>query len=339
MNFEQHDIEKSKSHLLDLINKKDINLEVDKIDSFVYFIINNYLLLESYKIIKDSIWETLKTINLKDIRVLQERFIKEEDNFDRLISKSFQIEKRGQLKNKLTEIDKEIEEDFFDETITKSFQIEKREELKQKLKALDVEPLSKKGKVFSMRPYLKSISIAASIILALAIWQPQHSSDKKLFSDYINNLDKNSINDFTQVERIKDQQDLRGEEEHFRNYTYYETLQLLEAIALVKRKDFEKAKEVFNRLHVEKEKNPGLSLYLSIAQLNTDNLEDAIGILEYLVKLNNFSYQDETKFHLSYAYLKLGKRKKAKILLNELVQGNSKFADQAQKTLKKIRWF
>ena len=334
MKFEQHDIENSKSHLLALIKNENLNLGEDKVDLFINFIcddITPYLL-------RENLLQTLQSFPLNEIRVLADRFTKE-DEFNNLISKSFQLEKRSQLKDNLIQLDTELEEISFDETITKAFQIEKREKLKQKLKILEAESVSTKGKVVSIRPYLKAISIAASIILILVVWQPQHSSDKKLFADYTNSIDNTSINDFTQTERIKEQGGLRGEEEHFRNYTYNETLQLLEAITLVKQKDFEKAKEIFNRLHVEKEKNPGLALYLSIAQLNTDNLDDAIRNLEYLTKLPGFSYQDETKFHLAFAYLKSGERKKAKELLHELVRSKSKFSDQAQQTLKKIRWF
>lgn len=334
MKFEQHDIENSKSHLLALMKNENLNLRVDKVDLFVSFICDDF----TPESIRGNLLQTLQSLSLNEIQTLTERFT-EEDEFDNLISKSFQLEKRRQLKKNLIQLDTELEEVSFDETVTKAFQIEKREELKQKLKALDVEPVAKKGKLVSMRPYLKALGIAASIILILVVWQPQHSSDKKLFADYTNSIDNSSINDFTQSEIIKEQGGLRGEEEHFRNFTFDETLQLQEAIALVRQKEFEKAKEVFNRFHIEREKNPGLALYLSIAQLNSDDVKEAITNLEYLNKLPAFSYSDETKFHLAFAYLKNGERKKAKKLLNELVNSNSKFSDKAQQTLKKVRWF
>jgi tetratricopeptide (TPR) repeat protein len=334
MKFEQYDIENSKSLLLALIKNEKLNLIEDKIDLFVIFICDEI----TPDSLKGTFLQTLQSLSLKEIHTLTERF-KEEDDLDTLISKSFQIEKRRQLKKNLIQLDTELEEISFDETVTKAFQIEKREELKQTLKALEAESVAKKGKVISMRPYLKAIWIAASIILILFVWQPQHSSDKKLFAEYSNSIDNSSINDFTQTERIIEQGGLRGEEEHFRNFTFDETLQLQEAIALVRQKEFEKAKEVFNRFHIEKEKNPGLALYLSIAQLNSDDVEKAITNLEYLKELSAFSYTEETKFHLAFAYLKTGERKKAKKLLNELITSKSKFSDKAQETLNKISWF
>ena len=334
MNFEQYDIEKSKAYLLGLLESGTLNVEVDKIDEFIDFIINN----TSSDSLKETLLQAIQIYSITELRDLEERFIKDYD-FEEIISKSFQVEKRRQLKKNLIQLDTELEEASFNEIIEKAFQTEKREELKKKLKALDVEALPKKGKVVLLRPYFRAISIAASIILILVVWQPQHSSDTKLFAVYSNSIDNSSINDFTQAELIKEQGRLRGEEEHFRNYSYNETLQLLEAIELEKQKNFEKAKEVFNSLHVEKEKNPGLALYLSIAQLNTGDLDVAIKNLDYLAQLSNFSYQDEAKFHLAFAYLKSGERNKAKGLLHELVSSKSKFSDQAQQSLNKIRWF
>lgn len=334
MKFEQHDIENSKSHLLALIKDEDLNLGVDKVGLFVDFISDDI----TPDLIRGNLLQTLHFFSLDEIRALAERFTKE-DEFDSLISKAFQIEKRRQLKKNLIQLDTDVEDVLFDEAVTKAFQIEKRKELKQKLKALEVESTPKKARLISMRPYLKAISIAASIILILVVWQPQHSSDKKLFADYSISSDNNSLNDFTQVERIKEQGGLRGEEEHFRNFTFEETFQLQEAINLVRQKEFQKAKEAFNRFFIEKEKNPGLALYLSIAQLNSDDVKKAIINLEYLNKLPAFSYANEVKFHLAFAYLKTGERKKAKELLNELIASKSRFSGKAQQTLKKIRWF
>lgn len=334
MKFEQHDIENSKSHLLDLITNENLNITTDKVDLFVNFICADI----TPDALRGTLLQTLQSLSFNEIRNLAERFM-EEDEFDNLISKSFQLEKRRQLKKNLIQLDTDLEEVFFDENVTKAFQIEKREKLKQKLKALDIESVTKKGKVVSMQPYLKAISIAASIILILLVWQPQHSSDKKLFADYSNSIDNSSINDFTQTELIEEQGSLRGEEEHFRNFTFDETLQLQEAISFVRKKEFIKAKGVFNHFHIEKKKNPGLALYLSIAQLNSDDVSGAITNLEYLKRLPEFPYVEETKFHLAFAYLKTGERRKAKVLLLELVKSKGKLSDQAQQTLKKIRWF
>jgi hypothetical protein len=334
MNNEQNNIEQYKILLFAKLESNNLSLREDEINKFLEFIIEN--LPEDSS--NETIIQRLELLTYNDIRNLEEQFIKDVE-FNNLITKSFQIEKRKQLKESIKELDKDSEDFEFDINISKAFQIEKRQELKRNLKLIDKNTESKPRWIITKRPYLKALSIAASILLFIGIWQPQHFSDKKLYSDYLNNLDNNSIADYTKTDIVIEQNGLRGEEVHFRNYNDIETKQLLEAIAYVKQKKFEYALEIFNTHHIVKEKNPGLALYLSIAQLNTDNLSDAILNLEYLTKLSVFLYNDESKFHLVYAYLKLGERSKAKELLNELASSQSNFSDQAKITLDKIRWF
>lgn len=336
MKFEQNDIEKSKSHLLALIENENLNIDLDKIDYFINFICIDF---DQQISDKKNLLQTLQSFSYIEILDLYERFKIEEEEIDNLIYKSFKIEKRNRLKNKLIQLEKELEESLFDEYLTKAFQLEKREKLKQKLKEIEDESITTGPKIVSMRPFLKAISIAASIILILMVWQPQHLSDKKIFADYTKSIDNTFISDFAKDELVKQQGGLRGDEEKFRNYNYDESLLLLEAIDLVKKKEFARANEVFKILDVRKEKNPGLALYLSISQLNTEKFDDAINNLEYLVKINGFLYHDEAKFHLAFAYLKTGERKKAKTLFHELVDNKSKFANQAKQILKKMRWF
>ncbi len=334
MKNDQNYIEEYKILLETKLQSCNLSLSEDEISMFLELILEN--LPENSS--DETIIKSLELLTDNDIEKLEEQF-KKEVEFNNLISKSFQIEKRKQLKENIIELDKEFQEFEFDKNISKAFQIEKRQELKRKLKLIDKNTESKPRLTITKRPYLKALSIAASILLFIGIWQPQHFSDKKLYSDYLSNLDNNSISDYTSTEIINEQNGLRGGEEHFRNYNDLETKQLLDAIAMVKQKKFDNALEIFNSLHVDNEKNSGLALYLSIAQLNTDNLNDAILNLEYLSKLSGFIYRDESKFHLAFAYLKLGERRKAKQLLNELVNSNSKFSSQAQNTLDKIRWF
>jgi hypothetical protein len=334
MNYDQNDIDKYKILLETKLQSCNLSFSEDKISMFLEFIFEN--LPENSS--NETIFKSLKFLTDNDIEKLEEQF-KKEVEFNNLIYKSFQIEKRKQLKENIIELDKEFQDFEFDKNISNAFQVEQRQELKRKLKLIDKNIESRPHLTITKRPYLKALSIAASILLFIGIWQPQHLSDKKLYSDYLSKLDNNSISDYTSTEIINEQNGLRGGEEHFRNYNDLETKQLLDAIEMVKQKKFEYALGIFNTHHIVKEKNPGLTLYVSIAQLNTDNLNDAILNLEYLSKLSGFIYQDESKFHLAFAYLKLGERIKAKQLLKELVNSKSKFSSQAQITLDKIRWF
>ncbi|MBK7887682.1 MAG: hypothetical protein IPJ86_10445 [Bacteroidetes bacterium] len=226
-----------------------------------------------------------------------------------------------------------------DEAITSAFQLRKRHELKKKLQTLEIELGSKAGIVIALRPYFKAMAIAASIVLVFIVWQPQNMSNEKLFAEYSNNIDNSIIGDFTEAEIVKEQLGVRGEEYYFKNFTIDESLQLEQAITLIRKKEFEKAERIFSEFKIEKEKNPGLSLFLAIAQLNSGNAEKAKENLEYLLFLPSFGFTDEVKLHLAFAYLKLDNRDKAKVLLNELISSKSKFADEAKQTLKRLRWF
>lgn len=358
MNVEQHDIEDSKAYLLSLIIEGKLRIEIEQINGFVNFIAESMSLEGEVT----NLLSTIKSFSQSDFKVLENNYISNVD-FDKLISKAFKIEARRRLKNTLINLEKDSGY-AFDESITKAFQIEKRKALKEKLQGIEyslakqafpasmlsdkkvqtnvneVTPVNEENsKVFSIKPFLIGLSIAASLLLIVFVWQPQNTSDKTLLSDYKANLEARTLTDFEKSDLKKESSGVRGEEELFNNYTFNETNILLEAIQFVRTKQFARAEEIFTSLRVQKEKNPGLTLYLSIAQLENGSLEEAVKNLEYLTNLSDFSNRDDAKFHLAFAYLKMGDRGKAKILLTDLVISKSKFAEQAKQTLKKIRWF
>lgn len=329
MNFEQHDIEKGKAYLQALVFGMALAIGKDRLNDFVDFIANN----TTFSSNNETFISTVQTYTEADIKDFEERFINKGD-FDKVISKSFILEKRIQLLENLSGLDAGNATLSTDDAIRIAFKVEKRLELKQNLKNLKIEP-----RVILINSYFKYVGIAASFALIILAWQPQHSSNEKLFSIYSSNINSSNIVDFAGSEVLKESDGTRGEEVFFKNYGYNESSQLLEAISLVRQKEFEKAKEIFIKQNVQKDKNPGLTLYYSIAQINTNNLDSAIINLEYLIQLPDFSYKDEARYHLAFAYLKLGDRIKAKELLHTLIVNKSQFSDEAQKTLKQIRWF
>jgi hypothetical protein len=330
MNFDQYDIERTKA----FFQSRSTLVESGQLNSFIAFIAD-HITPDS---LKETLFDTLQAYTPEELRNFEERFV-QENEFDNLLSKSFRLEKRIDLKAKLLQLDKEQAGSAFDESLTKAFEEVIRRELKVKIRTLELGRKSKAAKVISIKPYLKVISVAAAIILIVLVWQPQHSSNQQLFADYSNRLNNRLISDYAQSEIIFDRAGLRGGDAHFKNYTYNETLKLLEAIDLVKQKRFESAIQAFNQFNVKKEDNPGLALYLSIAQLNSDHVNDALTNLVFLDSLPDFLYEEDAQFHLAFAYLKSGERKKAKQILHRLADGNGKFAEPAKQTLKKMRWF
>jgi TolA-binding protein len=172
------------------------------------------------------------------------------------------------------------------------------------------------------------------------LWQPHHSSDAVLFSEYSRNMDNNSVPKIPPSELIQEPSGLRGGEWHFKNYNSHETATLLEAIALVvTHKRYTEAEQIFRRYNIKKEENPELAFYEAVAQLNSTNTKEASTTLEYLNNLNQFRYADEAKFHLAFAHLKSGDRHKAKMVLRQLANSKGKLSEKAEQTLKQIRWF
>lgn len=334
MNIEPSEVEKINSYFLARIESDNLNLDVNLTMKFTVFVIEEIEINSN----SENILLTIELFSTDKIRSLIEQF-KSENEFDNLVLNSFQKEKRNQLKNNLIQLEMEWNEINLDEAITSAFQLRKRHELKKKLQTLEIELGSKAGIVIALRPYYKAMAIAASIVLVFIVWQPQNMSNEKLFAEYSNNIDNSIIGDFTEAEIVKEQLGVRGEEYYFKNFTIDESLQLEQAITLIRKKEFEKAERIFSEFKIEKEKNPGLSLFLAIAQLNSGNAEKAKENLEYLLFLPSFGFTDEVKLHLAFAYLKLDNRDKAKVLLNELISSKSKFADEAKQTLKRLRWF
>ena len=334
MNIEPSEVEKINSYFLARIESDNLNLDVNLTMKFTVFVIE---VIENNSN-SESFLQTIELFSTDKIRSLIEQF-KSENEFDNLVLNSFHKEKRNQLKNNLIQLEMEWNEINLDEAITSAFQLRKRQELKKKLQTLEIELGSNTGLVIPLRPYFKALAIAASIILIFIVWQPQNMSNEKLFAEYSKNIDNSIIGDFTQAEIVREQLGVRGEEYYFKNFTIDESLQLEQAITLIRKKEFEKAEGIFSEFRIEKEKNPGLAFFLAIAQLNSGNTEKAIENLEYLRLLPTFKFTDEVKLHLAFAYLKLDKREKSKALLNEIISSKSKFADIAKQTLKRIRWF
>ena len=198
-------------------------------------------------------------------------------------------------------------------------------------------PKSKNDSKVRTLNFLKALSIAASIILILLIWQPQHSSNKELFTTYVTNIDKTIAYDFESPSIIND--GTRSDGVIIKNFTDQEFRLIKTAIDAIYAKQFVQANAILSELEINILKNPGLALYLAIAKINTDESDKGIDILKRLDNISNFEFKNDVKYHLAFAYIKTDDRKNAKKLLNELAKTDNKFKKDAITILKKIRWF
>ena len=225
-----------------------------------------------------------------------------------------------------------------------------REDLREKMKQWDTElaeesvPVvamltnnKKETKVISLS-WMKYASIAAIFIIGFMIWQPNKLSNDKLFSQY--NSDESTIKsiDYQKMVTNSESSDTRGGEILFQNYSKSETEAAITAIELFKNDNFEKSRQILSNLN-PRERNNQLLLFLAIAQLKTNQVEQAVSNLEYLNTISNFEFADEVKFRLALGYINQNKKSKAKDLLVSLVRTNNKYSNTAQEILDNMRWF
>lgn len=226
-----------------------------------------------------------------------------------------------------------------------------REDLREKFKQWDTELVEvesvpvvsmlknekEKSKVISLS-WMKYASIAAIFIIGFMIWQPNKLSNEELFSQY--NTEESIIQsiDYQKMATVSESGEVRGGEILFQNFTKSETEEAMTAIELFKDNNFEKAKQILNSLN-PKEKNNQLLLFLAIAQLKTNEINEAVSNLEYLNAISNYEFADEVKFHLAFGYIKQNENKKAKILLVTLASDHNNYSKKSQEILDNMRWF
>lgn len=229
-----------------------------------------------------------------------------------------------------------------------------REDLKEKMKGWDAElekqesvPVvamlanenknEKQTKVISLS-WMKYASIAAIFIIGFMIWQPNKLSNEDLFSQYNSVESLNQSIDYNKIVVSSESGGIRGGQVLLQNYSKSETDEAMEAIGLFKNNNFENSKRILITLN-PKEKNNQLLLFLAIAQLKTNEVNEAVSNLEYLNAISNYEFSDEAKFQLALGYIKQNEKKKAKVLLVALVTNDSKYSKPSQEILDKIRWF
>ncbi|MDP1815439.1 MAG: hypothetical protein Q8K92_13405 [Leadbetterella sp.] len=307
--------------------------EVDSLVEFVLIHLANNLnsedLIQRFKSLNKRDWDILLKEYQMNSHLLDDRTI----NF-------IKPQERINLKEKLINWDSNYDELIWDSQIEKSFQLAKRHKLKNTLKQLEEEsqgPKTLKGTMF----YIKRLSIAASIIIAFAIWQPQHLSDNTIFNNYSIRLDKNTFlepSEFADGENGNDI--IRGEDFYFNGYTAQENEQIKNGVFLIKNKEFNLAKETFLNIGIPKTGSDGPRLYLAIAQLNSGDFNDAILNFEYLKKIPKFIGSEQVDFYLALAYLKAGERAKSKENFKIIADKKENiFQNDAATILKKLRWF
>jgi thioredoxin-like negative regulator of GroEL len=112
----------------------------------------------------------------------------------------------------------------------------------------------------------------------------------------------------------------------------------MKAIELFKNNNYENAKKILTDLN-PRGKNNNILLFLAIAQLKTNQVEQAVTNLEYLNTRSNYEFANEVKFHLALGYINQNEKRKAKDLLVALATTDNKYSKTSQDILDNMRWF
>ena len=274
--------------------------------------------------------------------------------FLKILQQAVKSVERKRIKADLPNSYERLTFEISDTNIENAIKKKGRDDLKEKMKGWDAElekqesvPVvamlanenknKKQTKVISLS-WMKYASIAAIFIIGFMIWQPNKLSNEDLFSQY--NSDGSIIQsiDYRKIATVSESSGVRGGEILFQNYSKSESDEAMEAIEFFKNNNFENSKRILIALN-PKEKNNQLLLFLAIAQLKTNEVNEAVSNLEYLNAISNYEFSDEAKFQLALGYIKQNEKKKAKVLLVALVTNDSKYSKPSQEILDKIRWF
>lgn len=276
-------------------------------------------------------------------------FAKEID-FLKTMQQAIESVERKRIKADLPKSYERLTFELSETDLTNATKKKGREDLREKMKQWDAELAEESVPVVAMLTndkmetkvislsWMKYISIAAIFIIGFMIWQPNKLSNDKLFSQY--NSDESTIKsiDYQKMVTNSESSDTRGGEILFQNYSKSETEAAITAIDFFNNNNFEKSRQILTNLN-PRERNNQLLLFLAIAQLKTNHVEQAVSNLEYLNTISNYEFSDDVKFRLALGYINQNKKSKAKDLLVSLVSTNNKYSNTAQEILDNMRWF
>jgi tetratricopeptide (TPR) repeat protein len=300
-----------------------------------------------------TFFKTLKSTITKQERL---RISKELPNLSDRINFSFSDENieaaikkkaREDLKNKFKHWDNELEEDLvspFEQSVVEEelncFEVSLEGNIAKEVSfskpRVSSQNSKKEKKVISLSWF--KYGVAAMLVLSFFIWQPTQSTNGDLFTEY-----NSSINFLTQDNyKIFQNSNLdngeRGNDNSYMDYTTLEIKSILSGLTYFKEGNYDKSKSILTKIN-QKKSSVEVLYFLSLSQLNSNDIDVAISNLEFLKNKKDLKFSDDVKFHLAMGYIKKGNRKKSKIILKELIVNNSKFKSRSELILKKMRWF
>ncbi|TLM88876.1 tetratricopeptide repeat protein [Hymenobacter jeollabukensis] len=184
---------------------------------------------------------------------------------------------------------------------------------------------------------LTSIGIAASIAAILLVWQPTRSSNDEVFAAYAGT----TASTVTLPESVGPEVagGMRGAETVVEGFSAAETEALAQAVYMLQAKEYDNAKVLLNELVQAKGEQPILLQNLAVAQLNSNEVAEAVRNLESLRQHPTQASRNQVEFDLALGYIKQGKLRQARALLQRVAQSRSTLARPAAAILDKMRWW
>ena len=181
-----------------------------------------------------------------------------------------------------------------------------------------------------------TVGIAASVIGALLVWQPTRSSNDDLFATYAGTTMSTATLPGTAP---GGETGTRGSDNTLPGFTTIEAEELTKAVNAIQSKEFEQAKPLLQGLIKTKGRMPMLVQPLAVAQLNSNEVAQAVSNLESLQNIPASPLRDQVSYDLALGYIKLGKLSQARTILQSLEAGSSKYAAPAASVRSKMRWW
>ena len=187
-----------------------------------------------------------------------------------------------------------------------------------------------------------TVGIAASVIGALLVWQPTRSSNDDLFATYAGTtMSTATLKSTATLPGATSGGEIitRGSDNMLSGFTAIEAEEFTQAVNAIQSKEFEQAKSLLAELIKTKGRMPVLVRSLAVAQLNSNEVAQAVSNLESLHNTPDSPLYDQVSFDLALGYIKLGRLSEARTILQSLEAGSSKYAAPAASVRSKMRWW
>jgi tetratricopeptide (TPR) repeat protein len=111
---------------------------------------------------------------------------------------------------------------------------------------------------------------------------------------------------------------------------------LLNALELYEEKDYDQALVLFEEILENRSNNMAINLYSGISYMEEEEYHKATTSFNHIISDNDNLFIEQAQWYLSMCYIKTEKSEKAKEILNQIIEQESYYKEQALKVLKDL---